>query len=78
MQQHYLHRVEVAAFQHIAQMQRIAQSHIGIAVAIPGMELYRKLLLRSVAKSNVEQIIDQRLVRDTQFPVSYSQLRLGE
>src|SRR6266487_3694659 len=65
MQQDYLHRPVVGLLKHITQMQGITQAHIGIAIAIAGMELNWKLLLRCIAESDVQQVIQERLVSDT-------------
>src|SRR5216684_1887459 len=65
--------MKVAAFQHVAQVQWIAQAHVGIAIAIAGVKLDGQALLRCMAECKVEQEIDERLLSNAQFIVSYSQ-----
>src|SRR2546421_8285304 len=63
------HTVVGALLQYLAQLQRIAQSHICIAISIASMKLHWKLLVSCVLESDMQQEIYQRLVCYAQLPL---------
>src|SRR2546421_9961946 len=67
VEENYRHAGIVLALQYFTELQWIAQSHVSIAVTIASMELDGKLLLGSLLKSDMQQVMDQWFMCETYF-----------
>src|SRR6266436_4516322 len=65
MEQHDLHGLVIRSLQHVAQVQWIAQTPVRVAITIAGVKLYCQSLFCGLAEGNMQEVVQERLVRDT-------------